>query len=117
MDASCENSTSSVLMSLVGIVSDLEISSNISDSQETEDLDPFAFSLILTSERYVQIPPFLEMDFAFTTLDVFGALWMTLNPLSRFCPFPANEIPVNSVFDPSPFKILIGYNIDILDPE
>lgn len=95
-------------MSFVGMVSEIEISSNINDSHETDDFEFFAFSPMRTNDRYVHFPPFFEMDFAFTTLDVFSALCTTLNPLSKFCPFPANEIPVNSVFDPSPFKILIG---------
>ena len=47
---------------------------------------------------------------------MFGALCTTLKPLSRFCPAPANDIPVNSVFAPSPFNILIGYSIDIFEP-
>ena len=51
---------------------------------------------------------FFDIDLAFTTLDVFGALCTTLNPLSRFCPPPANEIPVYSVFAPSPFNILLS---------
>ena len=103
-------------MSFVGIVSETDISSNISDSHDTDDFEFFAFSFILTKLLYVHFPPFFDIDFAFTTLDVFGALWITLNPLSRFCPPPANDIPVNSVFAPSPFNMLIGYSIDIFEP-
>ena len=65
----------------------------------------------------MQEPPSFEIDLEFTTEEVFGALWITLKPVSKFCPLPAKVIPVYSVFAFSPFKMLIGYNIDILDPK
>lgn len=103
-------------MSFTGIVSDTEMSSSIRDSHDTDDFEFFAFSFILISDLYVHFPPFFDIDFAFTTLEVFFALWIALKPLSRFCPSPANDIPVNSVFAPSPFNMLIGYSIEIFEP-
>ena len=44
------------------------------DSHETEDLEFFAHSFILTKLLYVHFPPFLDIDLAFTTLEVFGEL-------------------------------------------
>ena len=115
--ASCENSTSSVLISFTGIVSDLEILSNIKDSQDTEHFDFSAFCPILTSALYVQLPPSFDIDFELTTDDVFLALCTTLKPVSKFCPLPAKVIPVYSVLAPSSFKMLIGYSIETLDPK
>jgi len=37
--------------------------------------------------------------------------------VSKFCPPPAKVIPVYSVLAPSPFKILIGYNIETFEPK
>ena len=50
------------------------MSSNISDSQLTLHFEFLAFSVILTKALYVQAPPSFEIDFEFTTDDVFGAL-------------------------------------------
>ena len=61
-------------MSFTGIVSDLDMSSNISDSQLTLHFEFFALSFILTSALYVQAPPSFDIDLEFTTDDVFGAL-------------------------------------------
>ena len=61
-------------MSFTGIVSERDMSSNISDSQLTLHFEFFAFSVILTKALYVQAPPSFEIDFEFTTDDVFGAL-------------------------------------------
>ena len=43
----------------------------------------------------MEIPPPLEIDFVSMAAEVSGALRTTLQPVSRFCPAPANVIPVN----------------------
>ena len=55
-------------------MSDIEISSNINDSHDTDDFEFSAFSLIRTKDLYVHFPPFLDIDFESITLDVFFAL-------------------------------------------
>lgn len=63
-----------IRISFTGIVSDTEISSNIKDSQDTTAFEFLAFSFILLSDLYVHFPPSFEIDLAFTTLEVLGAL-------------------------------------------
>ena len=50
----------------------------------------------------------LEMDFAFTAEVVFLPLCTTFIPVSRFCPSPANVMPVYSIFAPSPCSMVMG---------
>ena len=52
-------------MSMAGIVSDLEMSSSISDWHDTADLLPFAFGFTTTALRNVLIPPSFEIDLVF----------------------------------------------------
>ena len=99
-----------------GIVSLLEIESIISDSQEIDSLEFFAFLLTIELLLNVHIPPSLEIDLELTTELVFGALWIIFNPVSRFCPFPAKDILVNSQEEPTPDNTLSGYNIDTREP-
>ena len=47
---------------------------------------------------------------------VSGAQWTTLAPVSRFCPAPANVTPVNSILEPLPLRILIGYRYPTCEP-
>ena len=56
----------------------------------------------------MDIPPAFDIDFVLITDDVSGAACTTFEPVSRFCPSPANVIPVNSILAPLPFSILIG---------
>ena len=107
--ASWPISASLVRISIAGIVSDLEMESNIRDWQETEDLLFFASFVTETELLKVLTPPSLEMERVFIKDDVSGAAWTTLAPVSRSWPFPAKVIPVNSIFAPRPFKMLIGY--------
>ena len=65
----------------------------------------------------IRLPPFLEIDFEFIVEEVFGAACITFAPVSKFCPLPAKDTPVNSALAPSPFNILIGYSIDICEPK
>ena len=51
------------------------------------------------------------------TDEVRGAAWMTVAPVSRCCPRPANVTPVNSQRAPSPDKMLVGYNMDTREPK
>ena len=101
----------------VGIVSDLDLLSSISESQDTTIFEFVAFGVTCTLLLNVHIPPSFEIDFEFTTEEVFSALCTTFTPVSKFCPFPANEIPVNSHWAFLPFNMLIGYNIEILEPK
>ena len=68
----------------------------------------FACGFTTTELLNVLMPPSFEIDFVLTYDVVLGALWTTFVPVSRFYPFPANVIPVNSALAPSPFNTLIG---------
>ncbi len=106
--ASCPISAFWVRISIAGIVSDLESESSISDWQETDDFESSAFFCTTTELRKVLIPPLFEIERVLTTDDVRGAAWTTLQPVSRFWPFPANVTLVNSERAPSPASTLIG---------
>ena len=57
----------------------------------------------------VLTPPSLEMDFVLIKDEVSAPLCTTFAPVSRFCPSPAKVMPVNSILDPLPFNIVMGY--------
>ena len=84
------------------------MSSSISDEQSTADLAPFACGPITTALLKVLIPPLFEIDFVLTVERVLSPVCTTLSPVSRFCPSPANVIPVNSTFESFPLRIVIG---------
>ena len=95
-------------MSIAGIVSDLDSESSISDWHDTADFALDAFFCTTTLLRNVLIPPLLLIERVFIYELVSGAAWITLAPVSRFCPSPANVTPVNSILEPLPLRILIG---------
>ncbi len=54
------------------------------------------------------MPPPFEMDFVSTVADVSGAASTTLQPVSRFCPAPANVMPVKLLVVLRPARMDMG---------
>ena len=64
--------------------------------------------LTITDDLNVLIPPSFDIDLVLIYELVFFPVWTTFAPVSRFCPYPANVIPENSILELSPLRILIG---------
>ena len=62
------------------------------------------------------MPPSFEMPFVSIAAAVSGAPSTTLQPVSRFCPRPANVMPVNDARDLRPARIDIGYRYPTCEP-
>src|SRR5690554_2421734 len=63
------------------------------------------------------LPPPLEIDLELMLEVVYGAAWTTLAPVSSVCPAPAKDTPMNSARARSPRRMLMGYNMDTLEPK
>ena len=81
----------------------------MSDWQETLAAESVAFGVATTELRNVDTPPPLEMDFVSMAAEVSGAASTTLQPVSRFCPWPAKVMPVKVQRLLRPARMDIGY--------
>ena len=79
------------------------------DWHETLAFEPDAFGVATTELRNVEMPPLFEMDLVSMNAEVSGAFRTTLQPVSRFWPWPANVMPVKLDFALRPFRMLMGY--------
>ncbi len=108
MVASWPMSTFLARMSMAGIVSERLSASSMSDWQLTDAAEFSAFSVATTLERNVDTPPPFEIDFVSIAALVSGAASTTLQPVSRFWPWPANVMPVKVQVDLRPERIDMG---------